>query len=419
MNHFLLPTTRAQVSGHRFLVRRLEHGLVTGDTRMIHDPLGRRRRGIIFGVAGCVLAGIAAGAMAIFVPEPDPGDAAVVRAESGALYARIDGRLHPVGNLVSARLIAGSAVEPVNAADSVLAAMERGVPVGIPGAPGLVAEEVPGDLVWSVCQSTTDTTVTVGPPPPRPTADSGLYARAGGVDHVVTAAGRTALPDPTTRFGRVLRRRLGITADTPVWEPPPEILNVFPELPPYERPPNSGVLLSSGRESWLLRAGGILPLSPLQRGILLDLGATERAVPQDGPAARPGAAPEEIRLPERELDWIDAGQVTVCAIADDGYLGVVGDVMPGSGIYAPGAGVALSGDSTATRYAPVVVSGIGVDTGHGHYLISDTGLRHAVGDAGELGIIGVTTPAAAPWSILRLLPAGETLTRERALQPRY
>ena len=40
-----LPTTKAQVSGHKFLLRRLEHGLVFGDIRMIHDPLKRRRRG--------------------------------------------------------------------------------------------------------------------------------------------------------------------------------------------------------------------------------------------------------------------------------------------------------------------------------------------------------------------------------------
>lgn len=42
-----LPTTKAQVSGHKFLVRRLEHGLVFGDIRMIHDPLKRRRRALL------------------------------------------------------------------------------------------------------------------------------------------------------------------------------------------------------------------------------------------------------------------------------------------------------------------------------------------------------------------------------------
>ena len=33
----LLPTTKTQVSGHRFMRRRVEHGIVFGDVRMIHD----------------------------------------------------------------------------------------------------------------------------------------------------------------------------------------------------------------------------------------------------------------------------------------------------------------------------------------------------------------------------------------------
>ena len=43
----LLPTTRAQVSGHKFMRRRMEHGLIFGDIRMIHGPLASRRRATI------------------------------------------------------------------------------------------------------------------------------------------------------------------------------------------------------------------------------------------------------------------------------------------------------------------------------------------------------------------------------------
>ncbi|AIG63693.1 hypothetical protein CATYP_02225 [Corynebacterium atypicum] len=67
------PTTRAQVSGHRFLSRRIRHGLVFGDIRMIHDPLARRRRAAIFGVVAAVLAAACAGLMALIDPAPDPG----------------------------------------------------------------------------------------------------------------------------------------------------------------------------------------------------------------------------------------------------------------------------------------------------------------------------------------------------------
>jgi hypothetical protein len=33
------PTTRLHVSGYRFLVRRMEHALLRGDIRMLHDPM--------------------------------------------------------------------------------------------------------------------------------------------------------------------------------------------------------------------------------------------------------------------------------------------------------------------------------------------------------------------------------------------
>lgn len=47
----MLPTTKAQVSGHKFLRRRVEHGVVTGDIRMIHDPLATRRRALILALS--------------------------------------------------------------------------------------------------------------------------------------------------------------------------------------------------------------------------------------------------------------------------------------------------------------------------------------------------------------------------------
>ena len=59
----LLPTTRAQVSGHQFMRRRMEHGLIFGDVRMIHDPLASRRRATIFGTAAVAMI---AGVMGLF-----------------------------------------------------------------------------------------------------------------------------------------------------------------------------------------------------------------------------------------------------------------------------------------------------------------------------------------------------------------
>ena len=43
-------TTRAQVNGYRFLIRRLEHALIRGDSRMIHDPMRGQMRALIVGL---------------------------------------------------------------------------------------------------------------------------------------------------------------------------------------------------------------------------------------------------------------------------------------------------------------------------------------------------------------------------------
>lgn len=43
------PTTRWQVNGYRFLVRRMEHALVRRDVRMLHDPMRSQSRALAVG----------------------------------------------------------------------------------------------------------------------------------------------------------------------------------------------------------------------------------------------------------------------------------------------------------------------------------------------------------------------------------
>ena len=99
MANILLPTSKAQVSGYKFLMRRAQHGVVLGDIRMIHDPLARRHRALYAGAAMATVLGLGAGAMAVLNPAINPGEAPIVASESGALYVRIDATLHPVTNL--------------------------------------------------------------------------------------------------------------------------------------------------------------------------------------------------------------------------------------------------------------------------------------------------------------------------------
>src|SRR5690349_19456417 len=159
------PTTRLQVSGYRFLVRRTEHALLRGDVRMLHDPIRAQSHSFI---AGCVLAAVVVAVCAILAflrPHAGLGDAQIVMSrDSGALYARVGDTLHPVMNLASARLAIGSPATPklVDAAD--IDNAKRGPMLGIAGAPAVIGNPLTRkESAWTVCDSTT-TTVIAGIP---------------------------------------------------------------------------------------------------------------------------------------------------------------------------------------------------------------------------------------------------------------
>jgi type VII secretion protein EccB len=149
-------TTRAQVNGYRFLVRRLEHALIRGDSRMIHDPMRGQTRALVVGVVAAVLITGASGLLAFFKPAPNFGGATIILSRSnGELFVRIGDRLHPALNLASARLIAGKSDPPKDVDDKFLNTVPLGPEVGIVGAPGSIHS---GDDMsmssWTVCDST-------------------------------------------------------------------------------------------------------------------------------------------------------------------------------------------------------------------------------------------------------------------------
>jgi type VII secretion protein EccB len=153
-------TTRAQVNGYRFLIRRLEHALIRADSRMIHDPMRGQMRALVVGLVVAVLISGAAGVLAFFKPAPSMGDAQILLSKSnGSLYVRIGDRLHPVLNVASARLISGRSDVPKQVDDKFLNTLPLGPAVGIVGAPTSIHG---GDDLetssWTVC----DTTATPG-----------------------------------------------------------------------------------------------------------------------------------------------------------------------------------------------------------------------------------------------------------------
>ncbi|WP_329411981.1 type VII secretion protein EccB [Nocardia vinacea] len=146
--------TKHQISGWRFLLRRIEHALVRRDASMIDDPQRGRSTALTIGIAlACVLiAGSAV--LAFFKPAKKVGDSKIVsEKDTGALFVRVGGRLHPALNLTSARLIIGSADNPVPVSRDELAKYPRGPWVGIPGAPGTIADTSDRNSSWTVCDT--------------------------------------------------------------------------------------------------------------------------------------------------------------------------------------------------------------------------------------------------------------------------
>ncbi|MCZ9309367.1 type VII secretion protein EccB [Corynebacterium uberis] len=418
---FVAPTTRAQVTGHRFLVRRVHHGLVFGDIRMIHDPLARRRRALIFGLVATVLLSLGAGLFALVSPRAQPRDATILRASSGQLYVRVDDTVHAVNNLASARLIAGAPDKPAAVSDAALAGFHHGPTVGIVDAPGFSAPSL-SDAHWALCSgpgadAQARTVVRFGQAPVALSESQGILARAHGTDMLITASGRAIMPAAHTPQGRALRRRLGITDATPLWTPPAAVLSAIVERPALSWPSPLPQVIDTEEESWIAHDNAVRPITRLQRDLLADLGAPVRVRTPEEMSALPDLGGDYVvQLPAQELDFIDPAQSPPCAIDDGSTVGVLdGTDGLSSGVELPeSADGAFHADAF---HSPADAAGArAVDTGAGIHVIGADGVRHGLPHPEDRQVLGLSDPQPAPWPVISVLPQGTPLDREHALR---
>ena len=441
----ITPTTKAQISGHKFLTRRLEHGLVLGDIRMIHDPLATRNRAHIFSLAATALICLGALAMAVFKPAIDPGDAAIIQAESGQLYVRIDNQLHPVANLASARLIVGEAADIHTGSDTILKNLPKAVPIGIVDAPGLIAppatatqklvphashtttkpanrlDTAPNQITIIMQETGANVTTTNQTTPIFQQLATGhaLVALVDQAEWLVTANGRSILPPADTPDGRNIRHRLGITPTTPRWSPPPQIFSAIAEKPPATIPTGILEILripgADNPQFWARTADGVVRLAPIQADILVDSGVRM----QDGTATELVANPDSktlssFPLPDRVPTWVDPTAQPLCV----GEHGEVETAPLIEGKPPWGEAVALAGKAVATHFVGPGWA-VGVDTSSGIHVVSAHGLRHQVENRETAAALGISHFYSINWDMLRLLPSGTTLSKQQALQPLY
>ncbi|MFD5869237.1 type VII secretion protein EccB [Corynebacterium sp. NPDC060344] len=425
------PTTPAQISGHRFLVRRVEHALVRADARMLHDPLRTRGRAVAAGAALLVL--VLAGTVIMGLIRPRDGaadgDLVLVR-DTGALHVRIDDRIHPVANLASARLVLGQPVEPVRVGPGALDDVVAGHPVGIPGAPAIAAAEPPGaPAAVGVCENAEpalhepiavrETVARTGALP----ADDGVAALLHDGDRLwLVHGGRRALidaSDPT------VARALGLAA-APVRPAGPALLGALPEIAPVAVPelPGAGEpapwpapfdrvgrVVEVAERRVVVLADGAVDVPPVVAEVFAARFGTAVATEPDLAAVPVAAAPDASSLPADITGWAPADG-WLCVDADERATVVTVGKQP-SGVVpypqADGAGPAMDG------FAGGAPGTVAVDTGAGVHLVTPEGTRHQVEDRRTLAALGYPSAVPVPWRVLSSLREGPELTRAAAL----
>ncbi|HET6737237.1 type VII secretion protein EccB [Mycobacterium sp.] len=439
-------TTRLQISGYRFLLRRMEHALVRGDVRMLDDPLRAQSLSLI---AGCVLAVIAVAGCAILAfvrPQGALGDAPIVMTrQSGALYVRIGDTMHPVLNLASARLITGSPANPEMVGEAAVINAKRGPLVGIPGAPATVDPPLGGDESgWTVCDDGASTTVIAG----------AVQGRSGpGLSVLVTPQSESAATTYLLYGGWRARvdlrdhtvvRALGLDGVTP--RPVSRaLLDAIPEAPQISAPaiPRAGsagppslhrftvgavvrVIRAQAKEYYVVLADGVQRIGEVTADLIRfrdsQRGREIITVEPDVIGAVPMVDELPVTTFPERADVADdvvvcgqwwpagAGANTALLLADslplDGgaLVGLVQDDGKGPNVD----GVVIP----PGRSAYVRASGITGDGGSAGalYLVNDSGIVFGIHDddaAKRLGLSGA--PGPAPWPVLARLPRGPEL----------
>lgn len=248
--------TRHQVTGWRFVMRRIASGIALHDTRMLVDPLRTQSRAVMMGVLFLVTGLLGCFVFSLIRPNGQVGNNVVLADRStSALYVRVGDQLHPVLNLTSARLIAGQPVNPTTVKSTELDRFARGNLIGIPGAPERMVQNTTHDAAWTVCDGitgqpgrgahSTGVTVIGG----QPYSDGARAAAISSTQVIPVDNGNSTWVLWDGKRSRIdltdhaVTNALGLGAEVPTPRPIASgLFNAIPEAPPLAAPaiPNAG-----------------------------------------------------------------------------------------------------------------------------------------------------------------------------------
>jgi ESX secretion system ATPase EccB len=454
-------TTKVQVSGWRFLLRRVEHAIVRRDTRMFDDPLQFYSRAVSLGIVIAVVSCLGCALLAYFKPLGKRGDdTLLIDRTTNQLYVVMpgNGQLRPVYNLTSARLVLGNAGTPKAVKSDELDRMPKGLPIGIPGAPYAtpVAHEAPS--TWTLCDTVTrpesitptvETSVIALPL----TTDASVGPMTPGQAMLVSYRNKTWLVTDTGRHAidlsdRAVTSAVGIPVtakSTPISE---SLFNATPNGGPWllAQVPNRGApntlglqanlvvgtvfesVLDSGAQHYVVLPDGVAKVNDTTAAALRASNSHGLVRPPSVESSTVAKIAEQVfasPLPAAPVDVLLRGdEPTLCWSWQRGP----GDPSPKTAV--------LTG-----RHLPIdtAVMNTGIDQiggdsrvfiaggqyvrlqspdpryGESRFYIDPQGVRYGLPDEDTATKLGLSSPRTAPWQVVRLLVDGPVLSRQAAL----
>ncbi|GIH09705.1 type VII secretion protein EccB [Rhizocola hellebori] len=456
-----MRTRREQVQAHRFVTRRIISALLSGEPEAPDLPM-RRLAMAVFGsvmVAAIVLAVV--GVYGLLNPggRRPAENTLLIERETGARYLYLQGKLHPVLNYTSARLILGQANPPVvpMSARSLLD-IPRGRAVGIANAP----DTLPGrssllGLPWSVCSAPRSATsvqiathVFAGRIPPGGAGldERGLLVSGGPAglfllwhDHRLLVRGNTTLT--ALEWAAVRPIAVGEAFLNAIPAGPDLVAATVPGSGSTAsrqvdgKSAKIGQLFRGGAQHYVMLASGLSPIGEVMTRLLLAGGtpATDISTQEAGraltearlepsgfpgaiPALRAGGAPAMACAAYRGPGERAQPQITVEAYAQIADGVTVDEAAPIAG------GLGSDGVVTADRVTvpgghAAVVSTLQESAAGAIFLVTDQGLKYPMPrDKSDqvltsLGYGGVR-PVPVPASILALVPTAPSLDPDAA-----
>ncbi len=466
-----MHSRRDQVQAHTFLVGRLVSALLQGEPDLAVPPTRRTPLGIVIGL---LLAAVAVGGLAVLAVLA-PGGATgwrkpgtlIVEKQTGTRLVLLDGRLRPVLNYASARLLLGSKLTVDSVPAKSLAAVPRGAAVGILGAPDSLPDAGrPGGGPWLVCGTSTVDSSGAGTRPavalrigaaadarPVPDRQAVLVRTPDGTRHLAWRDRRLRLAAPW------VERALGLddSAAVPVRDGWIDALPAGPDLgaSPVAGRGRPGPVLD-GRQSrvgqvFVVHGTGVAPrFYQLSADGLVPATATAAALALGDPAAAASYGdqpPQPLELSPAALGsatvlpapaWqaqappsppslvpVGLGSATVPCVqavpgTDRPAVSVVTAPADAAGESTVDGPALVRDARTADRIAVRPGGGLLARTqpapglpGAGLYLVTEDGAKYPVASADAADALGepLSSAVAVPADLLALLPTGPVLDR--------